>query len=129
MTVLDSILKSTVKEKYGEAALRIIEGSTSSACCGSTACCGTIAEATGPITSDLYDEQQHLSGNSQAAADLSRHSQATADLSRRSQAKAEAPTESLRSLEATEPREQDAIGGKLRSELTGETAQALRDRP
>ena len=54
----ESTLKSTVKEKYGQAALRVAEGATAAACCGSSACCGSTTEAWDPITSDLYDEQQ-----------------------------------------------------------------------
>jgi len=54
----DSDLKSTVKEKYGQAALRVAEGATAGACCGSSACCGTTTEAWDPITADLYDEKQ-----------------------------------------------------------------------
>jgi arsenite methyltransferase len=58
MTTHDSTLKSTVKEKYGEAALRVAESGTATACCGSSACCGTTTQAWDPITADLYDEQQ-----------------------------------------------------------------------
>jgi SAM-dependent methyltransferase len=58
MTADDSTLKSVVKEKYGQAALRVTEGSTASSCCGSSACCGATTEAWDPITSDLYDEGQ-----------------------------------------------------------------------
>jgi SAM-dependent methyltransferase len=58
MTAPDSPLKSTVKEKYGQAALRVSEGSTAAPCCGSSACCGATTEAWDPITSDLYDEKQ-----------------------------------------------------------------------
>lgn len=54
----DSNLKSTVKEKYGQAALRVTEGATAGSCCGSSACCGTTTEAWDPITADLYDEKQ-----------------------------------------------------------------------
>ena len=50
-------IKTAVKEKYGQTALRVSEGVVS-ACCGSTACCGTTTEAWDPITSDLYDERQ-----------------------------------------------------------------------
>jgi len=53
----DSALKSEVKQKYGQAALRVSEGSTAT-CCGPSACCGATTEATDPITSELYDEQQ-----------------------------------------------------------------------
>ena len=54
----DATLKSTVREKYGQAALRVSEGAASAACCGSSACCGTTTEAWDPITASLYDEQQ-----------------------------------------------------------------------
>ena len=58
MSVADSTLKSTVKEKYGQAALRVSAGDTTGSCCGSSACCGSTAEGWDPITSDLYDEKQ-----------------------------------------------------------------------
>src|SRR5262249_38026077 len=45
-------IKSTVKQKYGEAARRVTNGGSS--CCGSTASNG-IAD---PITSNLYDNEQ-----------------------------------------------------------------------
>ena len=43
-------IKEAVKEKYGEAALRVLEGGSSS-CCGASTSCGSGAD---PITSDLY---------------------------------------------------------------------------
>jgi SAM-dependent methyltransferase len=46
-------IKEIVKEKYGEAALRVLSGDSSS-CCGATSCNGEID----PITSGLYDETQ-----------------------------------------------------------------------
>ncbi len=58
MTAQNSTLKATVKEKYGQAALRVKEGDTAAACCGSSGCCGATTEAWDPITSDLYDEKQ-----------------------------------------------------------------------
>ena len=58
MTAPDSVLKSTIKEKYGHAALRVSEGATSGSCCGSSACCGATTEAWDPIAADLYDEKQ-----------------------------------------------------------------------
>src|ERR1700693_4223885 len=58
MTAPDSTLKSSVKAKYGQAALRVSEGATDASCCGSSACCGATTEAWDPITSDLYDEKQ-----------------------------------------------------------------------
>ena len=51
-------LKSDVRTKYGQAALRVTEGATSSDCCGSSACCGATTATWDPITSSLYDEQQ-----------------------------------------------------------------------
>jgi arsenite methyltransferase len=45
-------IKSSVKEKYGEAALRVLAGESSS--CSGTACCGDAD----PITSDLYVADQ-----------------------------------------------------------------------
>jgi len=47
-------VKATVKEKYGEAALRVRDGAKS-ACCGTT-CCGGSEED--PITSNLYSSAQ-----------------------------------------------------------------------
>jgi len=47
-------VKDTVKEKYGEAALRVISR-TGSACCGGSA---SSCSGTDPITGNLYDEQQ-----------------------------------------------------------------------
>ncbi len=59
MTTMDrDELKANVKEKYGSAALRVVEGDMSSACCGSSGCCGSTTEAWDPITSDLYEEGQ-----------------------------------------------------------------------
>ncbi len=58
MSVSDSAVRSTVREKYGQAALRVSESATAAACCGSSACCGATTEAWDPITSDLYDEKQ-----------------------------------------------------------------------
>ena len=58
MTAQNSTLKATVKEKYGQAALRVTEGATATSCCGSSGCYGATTEAWDPITSDLYDERQ-----------------------------------------------------------------------
>lgn len=59
MSTTDSTLKAVVKEKYGQAALRVAEGSTAAAdCCGSSACCGATTEAWDPITANLYDAKQ-----------------------------------------------------------------------
>src|SRR5438552_8557832 len=49
---MDSNIKETVKEKYAEAALRVLDGGNS--CCGASSSCGTAH----PITSALYDEKQ-----------------------------------------------------------------------
>src|SRR6266481_9206673 len=46
-------VKDVVKEKYGEAALRVNSGG--SACCGATAATGSGCD---PITSNLYDASQ-----------------------------------------------------------------------
>lgn len=51
-------LRASVREKYGSAALRVVEGDTAAACCGSSGCCGLTTEAWDPITSDLYEEGQ-----------------------------------------------------------------------
>jgi arsenite methyltransferase len=51
-------LKQSVKEKYGQAALRVTEGNTDASCCGSSGCCGATTESWDPITSNLYDEGQ-----------------------------------------------------------------------
>jgi SAM-dependent methyltransferase len=53
-------LKQTVKEKYGEAARRVITGKGLPAdCCTTNACCeGSATPSCDPITSNLYDEAQ-----------------------------------------------------------------------
>ena len=51
-------LKGSVKEKYGQAALRVTEGNTNASCCGPSACCGATTESWDPITANLYDEGQ-----------------------------------------------------------------------
>ncbi|MGH7651480.1 MAG: arsenite methyltransferase [Gemmatimonadaceae bacterium] len=58
MASTDSDLKSAVREKYGQAALRVSEGTTDASCCGSSACCGETTAAWDPITSNIYDEKQ-----------------------------------------------------------------------
>jgi len=58
MTTQNSTLKATVKEKYGQAALRVRAGEVDASCCGSSACCGATTEAWDPITSDLYDAKE-----------------------------------------------------------------------
>lgn len=51
-------LKTAVKQKYGSAALRVVDGTTQSDCCGSSGCCGGTTNAWDPITADLYDDGQ-----------------------------------------------------------------------
>jgi arsenite methyltransferase len=53
-------VKETIKEKYGEAARRVIEGKGLPAdCCSKTSCCdGSAAASCDPITSNLYDQPQ-----------------------------------------------------------------------
>src|ERR1700712_1391182 len=51
-------LRASVREKYGQAALRVTEGSTDASCCGSSACCGATTEAWDPITANLYEDGQ-----------------------------------------------------------------------
>src|SRR4051794_19560222 len=53
-------LKEVVKEKYGEAARRVITGEGLPAdCCSATSCCtGSATASCDPITSNLYDEAQ-----------------------------------------------------------------------
>jgi arsenite methyltransferase len=49
---MDSNVKDVVREKYGQAALNVIEtGNTGGGCCGTGSSCGP-----DPITRDLYDE-------------------------------------------------------------------------
>jgi arsenite methyltransferase len=60
VTASDSSLKSTVKEKYEQAAFRVSDGTTAAPCCGSNACCGATTDAWDPITTDLYDEKQKV---------------------------------------------------------------------
>jgi len=50
---MSSNIKEVVKEKYGEAALRVLSGGAS--CCGASSNCSAGAD---PITSHLYDEAQ-----------------------------------------------------------------------
>jgi arsenite methyltransferase len=53
-------VREIVKEKYGEAARRVIEGKRLPAdCCSQTSCCeGSAAASCDPITSNLYDQAQ-----------------------------------------------------------------------
>ena len=46
----DGDIKSTVREKYGQAAQRVMQGETDASCCGSSGCCGSTTEAWDPIT-------------------------------------------------------------------------------
>ena len=50
-----SQIKDVVKEKYGQAALRVMTGSANSCCCGGKA---APLGAVDPITANLYDAQQ-----------------------------------------------------------------------
>jgi ubiquinone/menaquinone biosynthesis C-methylase UbiE len=50
---MDGNIKDIVQQKYGEAALRVLNAE--GACCASTACCGMESD---PITSNLYDASQ-----------------------------------------------------------------------
>jgi arsenite methyltransferase len=55
-------LRTTVRERYAEAARRVTEGAGAASCCGpatgSSGCCGSTSESWDPITADLYDEAQ-----------------------------------------------------------------------
>ena len=55
-------LRSTVRERYAEAARRVSEGAGAASCCGpatgSSGCCGSTTESWDPITANLYDEGQ-----------------------------------------------------------------------
>src|SRR5205807_1884583 len=53
--VLNSNVKEVVKEKYGEAALRVTNKTGSSSCCGSAPSSGLSCD---PITANLYDASQ-----------------------------------------------------------------------
>jgi SAM-dependent methyltransferase len=52
--------KELIKQRYGEAARRVIKGNGLPAdCCSQTSCCnGSAAASCDPITSDLYNEEQ-----------------------------------------------------------------------
>jgi arsenite methyltransferase len=58
--VSETNIKETVKEKYGQAARRVIEGQELPAdCCSQTSCCeGSATASCDPITSSLYEEVQ-----------------------------------------------------------------------
>jgi arsenite methyltransferase len=50
---------AVVREKYGQIARSVSEGTRAgAACCASSGCCGSTAEAWDPITSNLYEEGQ-----------------------------------------------------------------------
>ncbi len=49
-------IKDVVKEKYGEAALRVAEGKTSGGC--GSSCCSPVPGVVDPITVNLYDRKQ-----------------------------------------------------------------------
>ena len=51
---MSSDLREIVRERYGQAALRVVEGQEKGSCCGTAGSCGS----TGPITADLYDPAQ-----------------------------------------------------------------------
>ncbi len=61
-----SDITKVVKERYGKAALRVMEGETASSCCGpvttaGSSCCGPaplVPGAVDPITVNLYDAEQ-----------------------------------------------------------------------
>src|SRR6202140_3038661 len=53
--MLDANVKEVVKEKYGEAALRVTNKTGSSSCCGSAPNSGLSCD---PITANLYDPSQ-----------------------------------------------------------------------
>jgi arsenite methyltransferase len=53
MSASPETIQQIVREKYGQAALRVTTGGSS--CCGASEACGTDVD---PITSNLYDESQ-----------------------------------------------------------------------
>ncbi len=52
-----SDIKDVVKERYGQAALRVT-AAEGSGCCGPSSCCSSVPGAVDPITVNLYDEKQ-----------------------------------------------------------------------
>ncbi len=56
--MIDTDLKQTIRQKYGEAATRVQTADTSTSCCGTSACCGSTTATWDPITANLYDESQ-----------------------------------------------------------------------
>ncbi len=66
----DSELKDLVREKYGQAAMRVVSGGTASCGGGEAACCGT-ASSRGekdPITAHLYSDHETLGLPAEAVA-------------------------------------------------------------
>src|SRR5688500_18226032 len=55
MSKTETDIKEVVKEQYGQAALRVLQGASSS-CCGASACC----DDGDPIISRLYDDAQAI---------------------------------------------------------------------
>lgn len=55
METANTTIKDVVKEKYGQAALRVVSGQ-GSACCGSSP--GSISSCADPITSNLYSQSE-----------------------------------------------------------------------
>ncbi|MEO7712515.1 MAG: arsenite methyltransferase [Gemmatimonadaceae bacterium] len=57
-----SALRTTVRDRYGEAARRVTDGQVGTGCCaptsGSSGCCGTTTERWDPITANLYDDAE-----------------------------------------------------------------------
>ena len=53
--MLDANIKEVVREKYGQAALRVVNKTGGSSCCGAAPAAGLSCD---PITSNLYDESQ-----------------------------------------------------------------------
>ncbi len=55
-------LRTTVRERYGDAARRVADGAGAASCCGpatgSSGCCGSSTESWDPITANLYDDGQ-----------------------------------------------------------------------
>ena len=51
-----SDIKDVVKEKYGQAALRVVSGQSSCGC--GSSCCSSVPGAVDPITVNLYDRKQ-----------------------------------------------------------------------
>lgn len=60
MTTNLTTLQDMVKNRYGAAALRVLDKTSNAPCCGpasaSSACCGATTESWDPITANLYDE-------------------------------------------------------------------------